>query len=106
MVTMQDLKQALDATGLPFAHFAWARAPAGDHGVYAEDGAADFIADGLHAERATTGTVDWFTRDPAGPARAAIEEALERVAVWSLESIQYEDETRYTHYEWRFGLYG
>ena len=43
---LEQLKQALEATGFPFAHFGWSKAPAGDYGTYAEDSGSDFLADG------------------------------------------------------------
>lgn len=100
---MDELKAALDNTGLAFAHFGWSKAPAGDYGVYAEDGANDLEANNIHAERAVQGTVDYFTRDDSGAPQAAVEAALESVpCAWYLNSIQFEEETGYIHYEWVF----
>lgn len=102
-MTLNDIKTALTATGYKFAHYAWSRAPAGDYGVYAEDGANDLNADGEHAEKALQGTVDYFTRDDTGTPKATIEAALEGLNVpWYLNTIQYEDDTGYIHYEWVF----
>lgn len=102
-MTLNDIKTVLTATGYKFAHYAWSRSPAGDYGVYAEDGANDLNADGEHAEKALQGTVDYFTRDDTGTPKATIEAALEGLNVpWYLNTIQYEDETGYIHYEWVF----
>lgn len=102
-MTLNDIKTALTATGYKFAHYAWSRAPDGDYGVYAEDGANDLNADGEHAEKALQGTVDYFTRDDTGTPKATIEAALEGLNVpWYLNTIQYEDDTGYIHYEWVF----
>ena len=77
--------------------------PGWDYGVYAEDGANDFNADGEHAEKAVQGTVDYFTRDDSGTPQTTIEAALEGLNVpWYLNTIQYEDDTGYIHYEWVF----
>ena len=123
---MDELVQALLATGYPFAHFGWSRAPEGDYGVYAEDGANDLIAGSRHAERVIEGTIDYFTRavdqrvvyqgggsiyntDETGlyswfdahPAKTAIEHALNSTgAAWYLNSIQFEPDTGYVHLEW------
>jgi len=120
------LKDAIESTGLPFAHFAWSKAPAGDYGVYAEEGSNDLIASGRHAEKATRFTVDYFTRavdrrtvylgdgaayrDRDGdiysqfaalPVKTAIEAALDTYRLaWYLNSIQFEDDTGYVHLEW------
>lgn len=101
---LSDLVTALDATKLAFAHFGWSKAPAGDYGVYAEDGANDLNADDIHAEKAVQGTVDYFTRDDSGTPQATIEAALEGVCAWYLESVQFEEDTGYIHYEWVFEI--
>lgn len=98
---MDELETALNATGYSFAHYGWSHAPTGDYGVYAEDGAEDFEADGRHAEKATECTVDLFTRNDSTGPREAIESALEAFnAPWYLNTVQFEDDTGYIHYEW------
>jgi len=101
---------ALKATGFPVAHFGWEkeRLPAGDYIVFAEDGANDFMAGGRHAERATEGTVDLFTRNYAPDAASSVEQALQGLTgvAWSLNSIQFEEDTRYVHFEWVVSEYG
>ena len=105
---MGDLIEALEATGLPFAAYGWIRtAPelSRDHGVYALDDDVTLRADGEHAERAYTGTVDYFTRDPSGAPQQAVEAALEAGAfTWELNSVQYEQDTGFIHYEWEFSV--
>lgn len=106
-MTMADLKTALDETGLRFAHFAWSKAPSGDYGVYAEEGASDFVADGVHLEKGTTGYIDYFTRDDSGTPKRTIETALQGLNIpWRVNSISYENDTGYIHYEWVWGIYG
>ena len=96
---MDELVQALLSTGYAFAHFGWSKAPSGDYGVYAEEGANDLVANGQHVERATRLTVDYFTRTVES--RQVIENALEQVhAAWYLNSIQFESDTGYVHLEW------
>lgn len=99
-----DFVNALKATEIPVAHFGWetTRLPMGDYIVYGEDGANDFVADERHGERATEGTVDLFTRNYAANAAGPVEQALEGLAgvAWRLNSIQFEEDTRYVHYEW------
>lgn len=100
---LDTLKAALAATGLPFAHFGWSKAPANDYGVWAEDGAADLSADNAHAETLVEGTVDFYTRDDALAAQPLIEAALTAAGcAWYLSSIQLEDDTGYIHLEWVF----
>lgn len=100
---LDGLKTALDETGLDFAHFGWSKAPAGDYGVYAEDGANDLYAGNAHVEKAVEGTVDYYTRDDSLAAKSAIEDALTGAGcAWYLNSIQFEDDTGYIHLEWVF----
>ena len=105
---MDELKKALEATGLPFAAYGWIRtAPerSQDHGVYALDDDVTLHADGEHAERAYTGTVDYFTRDPSGAPQQAVEAALEASAfTWELNLVQFEQDTGFIHYEWEFSV--
>lgn len=99
---LDKVKAALDATGLPFAAFGWSKAPDGDYGVYAPDGANDLYAGDSHAETATEGTVDYFTRHYPAEAVSTIQEALEGVPglAWHLNSVQFESDTGYIHFEW------
>lgn len=103
---MDELIRALTATNLPFAHFAWATAPAGDYGVYAEDDDAVMFADNAHAETATNGTIDYFTRADGGAAKRTIESALDTVpgCAWRHYSTQFEEDSGYIHYEWTFSV--
>lgn len=103
---MDELIKALTDTGLRFAHHAWSKAPESEYGVYAEEAGRDFVADGLHVERGTSGTVDYFTRDDSGKPRDTIEEALGGVCAWYLNSIQYEEDTGLIHYEWVWSVHG
>lgn len=104
---MDELKTALAATGLRFAHFGWSKAPSGDYGVYAEDGANDLIANGKHCESVLQGTVDYFTRDDSGTPKTTIEAALDGAGIaWYLNGVQLEEDTGYIHYEWVFEVRG
>ena len=102
--------KAIEVSGkkLPFAHMAWSSAPAGDYGVYGEDfGDNQFNADGRYGERAIRGSVDWFTRTDDLTAFNAIETCFkdiqnteQGVFSWYLNTVQYEDNTHFLHYEW------
>lgn len=106
-MAMSDLKTALASTGYKFAHYAWSKAPSGDYGVYGEEGSSDFIANGVHVEKGTIGYIDYFTRDDSGAPKTAIETALNGLNIpWRVNTISYEPDTGYIHYEWVWGLYG
>lgn len=106
-MTVKDLETALQATGYPFAHYAWSSAPKDDYGVFAEENGADLGGDNTHIERGTEGTIDLFTRDDTTAPRDAVEAALNGLRIpWRLNSIQYEDSTGFIHYEWEWAIYG
>ena len=97
--------QALEAQGIPFAEGGWRfddSEPPVVYGVYAADGTRDLMAGGKHAERVWEGTVDLFVRYAKGlPEMAMIENTLDALgAAWRLNSVQYENDTGFTHYEW------
>lgn len=102
--------KALEDTNIPTAHFGWDKKlmPADANIVYEEDNAADLEANGLHIERATEGTVHLYTRDYSSTAKDPVESAFESLpgVVYSLEAIQFEEDTRFVHYTWSVGEYG
>lgn len=100
-MTLLDLGNALLTVGVPVSHLE-AHEQTDKYIVWAEDGQADAIwADGKMQEQSITGTVDYFTRAEFDSNIAKIQKALnDSGASWRLNSIQYEDDTRYQHYEW------
>lgn len=107
MTLMDELKAALVETGYKFAHFAWSAAPVGDYGTYGEDSGNDLVADGMHVESGIDGYINYFTRDDTGEPKQVIEAALNGLRIpWYLNSVQYENDTGYIHYEWSFSCYG
>ena len=70
--------------------------------VWQEDGANDLETDGRHGERAVTGNTDLFTKLEFDPWKEAFEAALDSdpYISWYLNSVQYEENTEFTHYEW------
>lgn len=110
----EDLISALKETNLPFAHFAWTLTPAAaagtnlhDYGVYAEDDELALYGNNKRAETVIEGTIDYFTRDDSGTPKRIIEAALDKYNVpFRMESIQYENDTGFIHYEWVFQVVG
>ncbi len=71
--------------------------------IWAEDGAEDFSADNRHAEQRFTGTADYFTKQEFDSTIDAIQRAMDEAAVsYTLENVQYEEETNLIHYTWRW----
>ena len=74
--------------------------------VWQEDGANDFDAGGVHAEKAVTGSTDLFTKQEFDPWRDELEAAFDAAGlVWALNSCQFEEETGFWHYEWDWEVF-
>lgn len=98
---MTDLVNALNATQIPFAHFAWASAPTGTYGTYGEDGENRLAGDNKTAEKVMVVYVSLFTKDDSATPRETIENALDSApCAWYLNTVQFEEDSGYIHYEW------
>lgn len=99
---LEGLRHALDQTGFAWAFAGWSEAPKTDYGVYSLSGQVQFRGDGdSGSEIMLRGYVDYFTHDRTRSAQKAIENALRSIRLWwNLESIQFEPETGFIHYEW------
>ena len=103
MTCLDELKNALLAVSPHVYHF-HAHKPQAPYIVWGEDGPGDTVfANGRLVLQALGWTVDLFTGDPEDTALfEGIQAALDRVCCWRLNSIQYEEDTGLTHYEWRW----
>lgn len=73
--------------------------------VWQEDGADDFQAGNRHVEKAVTGSTDLFTKREFDPWKEEFEVSLNNSRLsWRLESVQFEPDTGFWHYEWVWGL--
>lgn len=75
--------------------------------IWAEDTEeGSFHADNKKQRQGIHGTIDLFTKQEYDPMVDRIQEGLEGLekCAWSLNSVQYEDETNMIHYEWDFEL--
>lgn len=70
--------------------------------VWAEDAEGKRIAaDNKKAEYSIQGTIDYFTKEDMDPMTERIHNALKKAGIaFYLNSVQYEEETGYIHYEW------
>ena len=70
--------------------------------VWAEDSEGSSVeGDDRKENQSIQGTIDYFTRTEFDPMVDDIQEALIDAEIsFYLNSVQYEDETKYTHYEW------
>ena len=59
------------------------------------------LDEGKHAERVMTGTTDLFTKMEFDPWAEALGESMSAYEIsWYLNSVQYENDTDFWHYEW------
>lgn len=89
-------------TGIDFAFMSWSHAPDHEYGVVtlSDQEALKADADPI-AEKMPRGYVDLFTRDRTWTSKNAVEDVLQDLGIWfELESIQFEEDTGYIHYEW------
>ena len=72
--------------------------------VWAEDGEVGSMeADSHKIGQTIEGTIDYFTKDEDDENIEKFQLAFNAAGIgWRLNSVQYEDETRYIHYEWLF----
>lgn len=70
--------------------------------VWAEDSEGSSVeGDNRKVNQSIQGTIDYFTRTEFDPIVDDIQEALIDAEIsFQLNSVQYEEETKYIHYEW------
>lgn len=98
---LSDLRDLLlTVTNDVFHYEAWAKPD--KYIVWAEDGQANAgYADNHMTDQVIQGTIDYFTKTEFDSNFELIQEKLNSVDIaWRLNSIQYEKETEYIHYEW------
>lgn len=102
-MNLDIIPAALLNVGVPVSHYKASKQP-DKYIVWAEDGQADSLwTDGRMQAQAIQGTIDYFTKIENDPKVAAIPDALSAADIsFRLNSVQYEDETKYIHYEWIF----
>lgn len=70
--------------------------------VWAEDSEGSSVeGDGHKTNQSIQGTIDYFTKQDMDPKVDEIQAALKAACIsFYLNSVQYEEETEYIHYEW------
>ena len=101
-MTLTDIKTALLTVTTKVYHYTPPDDVSGNYIVWAEDGQAGSVwADDQMQEQAIQGTIDYFTKTENDPNFTAIQTALNNAGIlFRLNSVQYEEETKYIHYEW------
>lgn len=107
MYPEDKIKEALLRVDVEVFHY-YALHPSDRYVVWAEDGeGAELAADNQKVGQVLSGTIDFFTRTENDSAIVEIQTALENAEIsYYLNSVQYEEETRYIHYEWRWEVVG
>lgn len=84
--------------------------PSGSFCVWAEDGETiPLDADNQKAEQAIGGYVDYYTKTEYDPMLDTVQDVLRGLAAdmpfgWRLDSVQYEEDTNYIHYQWTWSV--
>ena len=103
----EQLLAALNATEIPFAAYGWDNAPAGDYGVISLEGQESSVGgDNRIDSQAIRGSIDLFVHGIDASGAVAVQNAINGLVAWRLNSIQYEDDTGLIHYEWIFEMVG
>lgn len=74
--------------------------------IWQEDGSGtDMWTDNHMREQQLHGTIDLYTLEEYDPLVDEVQEAMNIImAGWSLQAVDYEDETNLIHYEWEWYL--
>ena len=102
---LADVKTALLAVTTNLRHYD-ATGLIGDYVVWSEDTQSDAVyAGGQMKEQAIQGTIDLFTKTEYDPKVSQIQAALNNAGIgFYLDSIQYESDTKFIHYQWIFSI--
>ena len=75
--------------------------------VWQEEAEQSLKADNRHVERTVQGTTDLFTKREFDPWKHDIEFSFTRSGIaWELNSVQFEEDTGFLHYEWVWNVTG
>lgn len=99
----QKIRDALNSvTGLKSYHLMKPATVTAPYAVWQEDSEGDSnYADNVKTEQVLQLTVDYFTKTEYDSTIDSIQDALNSAGIaWTLNSFQYEDDTKLMHYEW------
>lgn len=104
---LSDLRDALLEVTSDAFHYE-AKFKSDKYIVWAEDSESDAgYGDNKKTMQVIQGTIDYFTRSEFDDNVGLIQQKLNYIDVaWSLNSVQYERDTKYIHYEWVFEFIG
>ena len=99
---LTDIRDLLLTVGVPVSHYHTLKES--KYIVWAEDGQSGSIhGDNCMEEQIMQGTIDYYTKTEYDTNVGKIQQALNDNEVsFRLNSVQYEEETNFIHYEWIF----
>jgi len=104
-MTLQELRDILLTIGIPVYHFN-GNQETGSYLVWQEEGQSDAVyADNKMTSQYIDGTIDYFTKTEFDTNFNLIQSKLNNGQLaWSLNNIDYDIESGYIHYEWRWTI--
>ena len=105
VIKLKKIRDALLNVSDAVGHYTFSK-NMNEYIVWAEDGEGDSLhLNDQKNEQTITGTIDLFTKNEYSETIDKIQEALNKSRIsFVLQSVQYEEETKYIHYEWRFEI--
>ncbi len=102
---LSDLRDLLLTIEVPVFHYHAYKQP-DKYIVWAEDSEGNSSsADNQKTNQSIQGTIDYFTKTEFDTNIELIQEKLNSAEIsWGLNSVQYEEDTEYIHYEWVWEL--
>ena len=104
-MTLQDFRDILLTIGVPVYHFEGFQEK-DSYLVWQEEGQSDAVyADNKMLTQYIEGTLDYFTQVEFDPNFELIQSALNNGQIaWGLTNIDFDVESKYIHYEWRWTI--
>jgi len=98
---LEKLLEVLNGTGYPFKAYRWDHRPEAPYGTAQLEGGADSVAaDDMIIHQGIRASVDLYAPNALSSYPTTVQNAINGVFAWRLNSVQYEDDTRLVHYEW------
>lgn len=103
---LSNFKTAICKMDAKAYHYEKPRSKTAPYAVWAETGESDsFDSDNHRGEQQIECVLEFYTKTEFDPDIDTIQSILdENTAGWSLDAVQYEDETKLIHYSWSFRL--
>lgn len=103
---LKKIRDALGNTSAPVYHYTRPSNQKPCWIVWQEDGSStDMWSNNQMSEQQLHGTIDLYTKAEFDPVVDEVQAALNSIMTgWSLQSVEYEDETSLIHYEWEWSV--